>query len=117
MALLGFHCVKGLIGNGLSRWRGTKSCFHSIQDRLEYYRVSLADVAVYLKIDHFAVDRRRRIEVVVISGSCYASVIEEMDLIGILDRGKTMGDDERSPSFHELVQGELDPPFRLGIEG
>ena len=45
------------------------------------------------------------------------ALVHDVNDIGIDDRRKTMGDDERGAVCHQPFQRGLDLPFRLGVEG
>jgi hypothetical protein len=48
---------------------------------------------------------------------CYSSLIEDNDPVCVMDRGKAMGDDNRSPAFAECPECVDKKPFSLSIEG
>ncbi len=45
----------------------------------------------------------------------YLSVFEDVDAVGILDGGETVGDDEGGACGHEVVERVLDELFGLGV--
>jgi hypothetical protein len=45
------------------------------------------------------------------------ALFEHQDDVGPLHGGKPVGDDERCPADHELVQRLLDKSFAFGVEG
>ena len=47
----------------------------------------------------------------------FLSIFEANDLVGVLDRGKSMGDDEGSSADGGFFEGLLDDLFGFGVEG
>lgn len=46
-----------------------------------------------------------------------ASVSDDVDAVGVLDGGESVGNDQGGAILHEFFEGGLNPPFRFGIQG
>src|SRR5437867_3455596 len=74
-------------------------------------------VSAVLELVEPVVDAPLREEILVRADLHDASLVEHDDPVDVLDRRQTVGDDDRGPAGHELLQRVLDEVLGLGVDG